>query len=323
MSATRPPNGNAWDNFRAELVACWRTLPDKGLFFGLLALWVALFQFLGNSTFGYIDTPSLFHWMYNAYNSGTEDRHGNLIPFVVLGLFWWKRRVLLAVPKRHWWPALGIVAAALGLHVLGYLVQQPRLSIIALFLGLYGLMGLVWGPRWLSASFFPFVLFAFCIPAGSLAESLSFPLRMWATQITTTLSNSLLGIPVIQDGVRIFDPAGSYQYEVAAACSGIRSLISLTALTTIYGFVTFQAPWKHWFFMVLGVPLALLNNVARLTSIIIAAEAFGSEAGLVVHEWSGFVTFALALAVVLLLGHWLREDRPAPAPSPGWQPESA
>ena len=91
------------------LAECWQRLPDKGLFFGLLAAWCALFHFLGNSTFGYVDTPSLFHWMYNAYNSkspAADDGHANLIPFVVLGLFWWKRKELLAQPLKTWWPGL-------------------------------------------------------------------------------------------------------------------------------------------------------------------------------------------------------------------------
>ena len=112
--------------------------------------WLALFQFLGNSTLGYISTPSLLSWMNAVYVSnpdanGSDDSHGKLIPFVVLALFWWKRKQLLALPLRTWWPGLLLVALALGLHVLGYMVQQPRISIVALFTGIYGLMGLAWG----------------------------------------------------------------------------------------------------------------------------------------------------------------------------------
>jgi exosortase len=324
MADTTETKTSALEDFRDEFRRVWEQMPDKGLFFGLLAAWLALFHFLGNSTFGYVDTPSLLGWMSNAYNTaGSEDSHGNLIPLVVLVLFWWKRQDLLALPKRTWWPGLGLVALALGLHIVGYTVQQPRVSIVAMFLGIYGLMGLVWGWAWLRGSFFPFALFAFCVPIGSLAESLTFPLRMVATKITVALGQTALGIPVIQDGVRIFDPNGAYAYEVAAACSGIRSLISLTALTTIYGFITFKAAWKQGLFVVLAAPLALLNNILRLTTIIIAAEAFGQGAGEFVDRWFGFLTFALALAIVLVLGHWLREQRPVPGPAPALKPQSA
>ena len=297
-----------------ELVAFWRALPNKGFFLVLLACWIALFQWLGNSTFGYIDTASLFRWMYNSYTSAeSEDGHGVLIPFVVLVLFWWKRDSLLALPKSLWWPGLLGLAGASLLHLLGYLVQQPRISIIAFFVGAFALMGLTWGKHWLKASFFPYVLFAFCVPIGALAGGITFKMRVLATQITVGFCHAVLGINVIRDGVRIYEPNGAYTYEVAAACSGIRSSIALLALTTIYGFVTFTTWWKRLLFVVLAIPLAILGNVVRLTGIVFAAEAFGQGAGQFVHEWFGFITFAIAIGCIMMLGYWLRDADPSSA----------
>ncbi len=305
---------NLLDSIRVEFPVFWRGMPDKGLFFALLAAWLALFQFLGNSTFGYVDTPSLLQWMYAAYNQpDSEDAHGNLIPFVVLGLFWWKREALAGVAKRTWWPGLLGVALALALHLLGYLIQQPRVSIIAFFTGVYALLGAVWGWRFAVTCFFPFVLFAFCLPLGTVLDPVTIPLRQISTDVAVFMAREVLGIGVIQTGVQIFDPKGAYSYEVAAACSGIRSLLTLTALTTIYGFVSFKTSWKRALMVVLAVPLALVGNVLRLVTIMVAAEAFGAEAGEFVHNWFGFVTFALALAVMLGLGHLLREPEPEKA----------
>lgn len=296
--------------FLDELTQCWNSLPNKALFFPLLVLWLALFQFLGNSTFGYVDTPSIFYWMYDAYNAPiSEDGHGNLIPLVVLVLFWMKRDVLMKVPKRTWSLALVGVAASSALHLLGYIAQQPRLSIIALFAGIYCLMGLAWGPGWLKRSFFPFFLFVFCIPVGTLAESLTFPLRMVVTLISTWLSNHGLGIEVIRDGTRLLDAQGSFQYDVAPACSGIRSLISLFAITTIYSFVTFQKTWKRLIIILVAVPLAVVGNVARITGVIVMAEAFGQKAGMRFHDNAGFVTFLIAIVCIMALGYWLREEK--------------
>ena len=70
----------------------------------------------------------------DVYNVGGDDKndnsYGKLIPFLVVGLFWWKRKELLALPLRLWWPGLLLLAAALALHLFGFLVQQPyfRLS---------------------------------------------------------------------------------------------------------------------------------------------------------------------------------------------------
>jgi exosortase/archaeosortase family protein len=100
---------------------------------------------------------------------------------------------------------------------------------------------------------------------------------------------------------------------VAAACSGINSLITLLVLTTVYGFVSFKRPWKRAVIIASALPIAVANNVLRLVTIIVAAEAFGRKAGDFVHEWFGFVTFALGLAGVMLLAHWLRDPDAPPA----------
>src|SRR5580765_687271 len=183
--------------FTDEVRAFWRQIPEKGLFFPLLLAWLALFQFLGNSTFGYEDTPSLFRMMFIYYtkkNDFSDDSHGTVIPLAVLGLLWWKRSELLAVKTRVWWPGLVMVAGSLLLHVLGYMIQQPRVSIVALFTGIYGLMGLAWGPQLLRASFFPFVLFVFMVPLGSLTESITFPLRLAVSNLVAFIVQNFLAI---------------------------------------------------------------------------------------------------------------------------------
>jgi exosortase len=291
-----------------ELQACWRGMPYRWVFVLLFAAWCIFFHVLGNSTFGYVDTPSLFGWMHNAYNSpGSDDGHGNLIPIVVLVLLGWKRHELMAITKGVWGPALVLLAFATGCHLVGFLIQQPRVSVVAFFLGVYSIMGLCWGKAWLRTTFFPFVLFVFCIPIGSLAESITFPLRMLVTTISVGISEHGLGIDVVREGSRLMSPDQRFVYDVAPACSGIRSLISLLALTTIYGFVVFRSAWKRILMVAIALPLALAGNVARITSVIIAAEAFGQDVGAKVHDGAGFITFLLAIGCVIALGAWLRE----------------
>jgi hypothetical protein len=156
-------------SFWSEFQDYWARVPDKWLFLTLMAGWCVLFQFIGISSFNFGTTkPSLFEWLYNAWNTPAMDcSHGNLIPFVVAVLFWVKRRELAASISGVWWPALAVVGLALLIHVLGFLGQQPRVSMIGLFLGLYGLIGLVWGRRTMWVSTFPMALFAFCMPLGN------------------------------------------------------------------------------------------------------------------------------------------------------------
>lgn len=302
------------DEFQNDLMDCWRRLPDKALFFILLAAWLLLFQFVGSSTMGYIKTPSLFRWMYNAYQPSpiTDDAHGQVIPFVVLALFWWKRKELMSVPFQNWWPGLFIIAFSLALHVVGYLTMQARISIIALFTGMYGLMGLVWGREWLRASFFPFFLFAFCVPLGSLGQAVTTPLRHLVAIIVTWIAHVGIAPDLIREGTQLSDAQNSFHYDIAPACSGIRSLIALLALTTIYAFISFRSNWRRLLMMASAIPLAVIGNVVRLTFTVIVAEAFGQSAGSKVEQKFGFVTFAVAIVLVVLIGNWLNESKAKP-----------
>ena len=298
----------------------------------LLAAWLALFQFLGNSTLGYINTPSLLHWMYSAYASnpdanGSDDSHGKFIPLVVLGLFWWKRKALLDLKVRLWWPGLLIIGCALVLHLLGYMAQQPRISIVALFLGIYGLTGVAWGPDWLRESFFPFCLFAFCVPLGWSAVAITFPLRVLVCKITVLICGYLFQIDVIREGTTLLDPSHRYQYEVAAACSGIRSLFATFAIAIIYAMLSFRHWWKRGLLILSAVPLAVLGNVIRMLTIVLAAEIGGQHAGDNVHEGGPLGIYSLlpyvaAFGGLLLLGHWLRE-KPANPSTPELKPNPA
>jgi exosortase len=292
--------------FKEEFLRVWHLFPDKGVFFALFAAWTLLFQFYGNSTFGYVDTQSMFGWLKYSYGVTPDDEHGALIPIVVAVLLWWKREELLSSPKNYNWSPIIFVLLAIALHWVGFVIQQVRFSIVAYFLGLYGWIGMVWGWKFMRAIFFPYFLFAFCIPISTLAEFITFPLRMIVAVSSVGIAQGL-GIDVIRDGSRIFDAENTYQYDVAPACSGIRSLIALLALTTIYGFVTFRKAWKRILMVLIAAPLAVIGNVIRITSVIIAGEAFGKKAGLFVHDWFGFVTFLVAIVVVMLLGYVLRE----------------
>jgi exosortase len=309
--ANRP---SAIEEFRTEFLRCWHLLPNKGIFFGLLAAWLLLFQFLGNGTFGYVDTSSLLQWMYEAYNNkqaDVDDGQGNLIPFVILGLFWWKRRELLSSKIQLWWPGLLMLGVALLFHMVGYLVQQPRVSIVALFCGIYGLMGLAWGLQWLRRSMFPFFLAVFCIPLGSYSARVGFPLRLMATKIVAGLSQ-LLGIDVVREGTQLFNSTRTFQFEVAAACSGIRSLTAILALATVVAFVKLDSNPKRLLMIASAFPLAIVGNVARLMMIVITADLFGQSSANWVHDNAIFsiLPYVPAIIGLILLARWLQKSEP-------------
>jgi exosortase len=290
----------------------WRVLPNRAFFFILAAIWVTLFVFFGNSTFGYVNSTSIFWWAFDIYTSPNSDgQYGLLIPFVVLVLYWWKRKELVAQPPGLWAPGILLFGAGLLTHLLGYVVQQPRLSYIGFFIGLYGLTGLAWGKSWLKASLFPFFLLTFCIPAGG-TDWLTLRMRLLVAWIVTGIAHLGLAPDLIRDGTQLFDADHTFGYEVAAACSGIRSLTALLALMTIYGFVTFKSPWKRGVMILAAFPLAIIGNVARLCFTIMVAEVGGQGAGKAVETNAGYITFVVAIGCAYFLSRWLEKSGPKP-----------
>jgi EpsI family protein len=196
-------------------------------------------------------------------------------------------------------------------------VQQTRLSILAFLLFTWGVLALGGGRRWGRAAAFPLGFMVFALPLNML-DTAGFFLRVGVTDVAYHASR-LLGLDVIRNGTQLLSPDGSYNYDVAAACSGVRSLMALAALTVLLGYLGFRAWWARALIGLLVFPYAFVGNVVRIFAIIVAAEWQGQRAGTIVHEWFGFLIFVIVLglvqATIWLLGKW-RPDAVTPPAAP-------
>lgn len=232
-------------------------------------------------------------------NEASEMEHGWFILGLSLWLFWQNVRQLPVAPNqgdRGW--ALLAMGVGFVIHVLGYTVQQSRISIIGVLVFVWGLSVLGGGRRWGKAAAFPLAFMVFAIPINVL-DTAGFWLRMWVIEASHSLAH-MVGIEVVRNGTQLFSPDGDYQYDVAAACSGIRSLMALTALSLLVGYLNFRSWWARILVLVLSFPFTYVGNVVRISAIILVAEWWGEDAGLVVHEWAGFLVFVVVLVLVLV-----------------------
>jgi len=156
-------------------------------------------------------------------------------------------------------------------------------------------------------------------------EAVTWPLRLVATRLTTVISHTILGINVIQDGTMLINPSGTYRYEVAAACGGLRSLTVIAAFAVIYGYLTYQSLWRRLILVLAAAPLAVAANVVRLTMIILCAEAFGQKWGNFVHEnWLfSLIPYVVAFGGLFFLHSRMKEgaENSKPNPKPDEPPE--
>lgn len=212
------------------------------------------------------------------------------------------------LPTNHY-PLISAASAALlgglALHLLGYAMQQTRISIIGCLVFTWGVIAFAGGPRWGRAAVFPIAFMLFAIPINMFGD-LGFRLRSAVIEVAYPLARAS-GIDVIRNGTQLLAPDGSYSYDVVEACSGMRSLTALAALSLLVGYLNFRAWWMRLLIGALSLPYAYVGNVVRIYAIIIAGEWRGQAAGALVHDVFGVLIFLIVLGLVQLTVNWVQK----------------
>ena len=263
----------------------------------LVLLWFYLFE----QRYGGGRTQSAFTWIWSAWNPETDFEHGPLFPLVILGLVIhrFKRLKALAAPG-SWWGIAVVVFGAL-LYAAAYRTLQPRVAMGALPFLLWGSALYLWGWAVARMLLFPLFFFWLAIPLPSFQQA-TVHLQILATQ-GAHLGASLFGVETIVQGTQIASAHGNWApLEIAKGCSGIRSLMALLMISGAWAYVADMAFWKRCLLFLSAVPLAIIGNILRVTSIFVIAEYGDAEwASNTWHDWSGLLLF-YPFSLCLLLG---------------------
>lgn len=241
--------------------------------------------------------------------------HGYLVPVFAGALLWLRRSLRPRVFEPAWWGAL-VLAAGIGLRLLGtyfYFIWVSQISLIPTLAGLVLLAGGRQGWRWA----WPAVAFlAFMIPLPyTLSVKLTGPLQELATIVCTFLLQTL-GIPAVAERNVIL--LSEVEIGIVEACSGLRMLVIFFALSTAMALVLRRPLWERLVLVLSAVPIALMSNVIRITSTGLLHELVSSDvANLVFHDLAGWLMMPLALGMLWLelqvLTHLWLDPRPRPA----------
>ena len=273
---------------------------------------LVVFGVWGNATRGYYHTASLFLWWFLQWiNPASEDEHAWLILLLAVGLCVrnltrWRGGRETPVETSSW----AALAGALLLHAVAYRAEQPRVSVCALLLFLWAGAGLCGGRRWRDSVTFPLGFMVFAIPVNAL-DTVGFWLRLLVVRCGEALAHGL-GIAVVRSGTQLFSPDGRYQYDVAAACSGVRSLEAFFALACVVGYLRLGTWQRRAVLLIACVPLILAGNLARILSIIVAAQVAGQAWGERLHAVMGVGVFVVVILGVMVVASWLETPEPAP-----------
>jgi exosortase len=264
----------------------------------------SVFHWLGNTADTAFFGRSVLRWMLIRWNDSTfyagDYSHGWLIPLVSIAALWRSRAELAVTPKAAWWPAFCVIAAAMLVHLAGSRAQLPRLSLAAMIMLLWAIPAFVYGRRVARIAAFPAAYLIFCIPLNFL-DSLAFPLRIAATNLSACILNGI-NIPAEPVGTAILSPTGAFSLDIADPCSGIKSLLAITAVTVAYSYF-FQKKMLHRAVLVLASgALAVAGNVARIVTLALFATIFGQERAFsFYHDYSGYMVFPVAVILMVSL----------------------
>jgi exosortase len=161
--------------------------------------------------------------------------------------------------------------------------------------------GAVWmlgGAAWLKKLAFPLFLLCFMVPLPALIfNSITFPLQIIASQLAD-VALTLLNIPVLREG-NVLELPGQ-KLSVVEACSGIRSLLSLTFLSLVYGYFFEKKIWIRGALFLATVPIAIVANGSRVTITGVLSQIKPELAEGFFHESTGWVIFMIALGILVL-----------------------
>ncbi len=206
--------------------------------------------------------PVLKHLVWQ-WENDADMGHGFFVPVIAAYIAWQRRDELMAVPvKPNYWGLVLMGWGALQL-IVGMLGVELFLQRTAFLISLVGAILTIGGTGVLRVLAFPLFLLLFMIPIPAIVYTqITFPLQLFASRVAEFVLG-LLGIPVLRDG-NVLELA-SQKLSVVEACSGIRSLLSLTFLALVYAYFFDTKTWMRAALFFATIPIAILANAGRVT----------------------------------------------------------
>jgi exosortase len=243
-------------------------------------------------------------WMVATWGRDVYYGHAYLIPPVVAFLIWAKRERLAHIPLDGRLSGCVLVLGGLLLHAAGTWVDVHFVSAMSFVVVLGGLVLWLWGTAAARELLFPIVYLLFMVPLGRLlADAFSNPLQQNATQGAVAMLRAL-GIPTEMQGASIGVP--DYTFVVGAPCSGLKSIVTMTALAALLAYVLKAPLWKRLAVFAAAGPVAVAANMVRITIVVLVGKCFGEKAaeGLF-HGASGVIVFVVGLLGLVAIGRVL------------------
>jgi exosortase len=239
--------------------------------------------------------------------------HGFFVPVFSAYLLWDNRRSLALLPIQPSWTGAPLLLLGLASLIVGVLGAELFLSRVSFVPVIGGLTVMLLGWKWLRQTAFPWLFLLLMVPLPALLfNQITFPLQIFASRLAATVL-PWLGVPVLREGNVIHLPAMAL--EVAEACSGIRSLMSLITLSLMYGYVLERRWQLRALLAIAAFPIAVAANSFRIVGTGLLVQYWDPDkAEGFFHTFSGWMVFVVAILLLFAVRTLLHRFWP-PDPS--------
>ena len=246
--------------------------------------------------------------LYNLVRQWWQDpnfSHGFFVPLFSAWVLWQTRERLERIrPEPSAW-GLPVIVGSLAVLILGIFGVELFLSRVSLIFLAGGLVLFFFGWAMLRAVLFPLLFLVLMVPIPAIVFSqITFPLQILASKLAAgTLP--FCAVPVLREGNVINLP--SMPLEVAEACSGIRSLMSLATLAMMYAYLMEKRTGVRILLAVASLPIAVAANTLRIVGTGLIVQYWDPElAEGFFHAFSGLLIFLVSLVMLFALHQALR-----------------
>jgi len=243
--------------------------------------------------------PVLSQWLYAYMQPNSFYVYGPAIPFLVGLMLWHRREALRVVPVAPAYGAALLLLPSLGLMLLGVKHELLAVGSLGLLLAFWSSLWLILGGQWMHAAAFPLLFLAWMDPLpGPLLHEATFGSQQLSTEMTDRLLHFLTFPTNLHGNVITLD---SFSLFVEEPCSGFMLLLTLLVISSAFAWLADGPPARRLALFALSLPLAIADNVMRLTVLAIVGDSFGARAEHVIHEPSGLMVVGLGIMVLFLI----------------------